>query len=312
MEVIPGNVIVEPAGNRAAPQSQPVEALANLDAPLDDNQVRQAIAQAEANNQDPHTITLDDLAKVSQAPATVPVPEKFQKTDGTADVEKIQAATKQLDEGIQKKETAIKTVDDYMREYNERQKKFSSMPNAEKTLAQIPQAPVQEVPLAPVNQDFESIVRRDYAADPLGTTARLLDLMIEKKFQPLAEREKAEATRQNLQSLASKDPRILREDVFAAVNAKLQSDPELWKLKNPHKAAWLEVKEEMRLGESSPAQTQPSRPSPVLGGGTPPSVPSSSAPNPANVDFNSLDLRDKKQEALGDEAIRRLLMQSRG
>jgi hypothetical protein len=138
--------------------------------------------------------------------------------------------------------------------------------------------------------------------------------MIQKKLQPMEEREKAEATRLNLQALASRDARILREDVFAAVNAKLQSDPDLWRLKNPHKAAWLEVKEEMRLGEPLPVPAQPSRASPVLGGGTPPSAPSSSVMSPTDViaNLHKLDLRDKKQEALGDEAIRAQLASSRG
>lgn len=318
MEIIPGPVIVDTAPR----QSQPVQALAGLEAPLNDAAVRQAIVNAEANNLDPQSVTMGDFAQMSTSnpPAqAVEVPQKFLKPDGAVDVDKIQASTRQLDEAIQKKEEAVKTVDDYMREYNEKQKQFHALPNAEKTFAQLPQGQppqLQPVPPAPQisQQDYEAIVRQDYAVDPLGTTTRLLNAMLEQKFQPIAEREKAEATRSNLQKLAERDSRILRPDLFAAVNAKLQADPDLWKLKDPHKAAWLDVKEEMRLGEPSQAQALPSRPSPVLGGGTPPSAPSSSVPSSQNVvaNLNSLDLSDKKQEAMGDEAIRAMLAGGRG
>lgn len=303
-------------------KSQPIEQLASSGPELDDNEVRAAIAMAEANNQDPMTIKTNELASqapVSNPPPKVEVPEKFLKPDGAVDVEKITASTRQLDEAIAKKEEAVsKSVDDYMREYNERQTKFRTLPNPER-LAERFQAPAPAPAPVPVQaeiapQNFEEIVRADYAADPLGTTTRLLELMLQKKFQPIEEREQAQKTRENLQSLASKDPRVLREDVFAAINAKLQADPDLWKLKQPHRAAWLEVKEEMRLGEPSSVQAQPSRPSPVLGGGTPPSAPSASVNSPQNVigSLHTLDLRDKKQEAAGDEAIRALLASDRG
>lgn len=296
-------------------KSQPIETVAASQGPtLDDAAVREAIAKAEANNQDPMTIRTDELP--SQAPAQTPtaeVPQKFLKPDGAVDVEKIQASTKALDEALATREPIPqKTVDDYLNEYKEKEKQFRSQTVPRP--APVVQAPAP-VAAEPDPQSYEEIVRRDYAADPLGTTTRLFNLMLEQKFQPIAEREKVETTRQNLQKLAEKDPRILRQDVYDAVQAKLQADPDLWKLKNPHKAAYLEVKEEMRLGEvptGTPAQ--PSRPSPVLGGGTPPSAPSSSAPATQDVlsNLHKLDLRDKNQEALGDEAIRRALMGSRG
>lgn len=298
-------------------KSQPIETVAANQGPiLDDAMVREAIAKAEANNQDPMTIKLDEL---SQAPAQVPqaapvdVPQKFLKPDGAVDVEKIQASTKALDEAIASRDPIPqKTVEDYLNEYKEKEKMFRSQTVPRQTP---PPIPVASAPAEIDPQNYEEIVRRDYAADPLGTTTRLFNLMLEQKFQPIAEREKIEATRQNIQKLAEKDDRILRPDVYSAIQAKLQADPDLWKLKNPHKAAYLEVKEEMRLGDvpqGTPAQ--PSRPSPVLGGGTPPSAPSASAPAPQDIlsNLHKLDLRDKNQEAMGDEAIRRALMGTRG
>src|ERR1035437_1214662 len=314
MNVIPGAVIIEPATNRPAPQSQPIQALANLDVPLDDASVRQAIANAEANNLDPQTVTMQDLTSAQGLPPTS-VPQKFLKPDGAVDVDKIQASTKQLDEAIQKKQEAVqKSVDDYL----EAEKKFRNMPNAEKVAAQAPQI-IQAPPPLPVGQltvqQQEEIVRRDYAADPLGTTTRLLDLMLQEKFRPIEERNQIEERRTNIQKIAEKDPRILQSDYFDAVNAKLQADPDLWKLKNPHKAAWLEVKEEMRLGDvPQGTQAQPSRFSPVLGGGSPPSALSSSVESPQVTmgSLGTLELRDKKQEAMGDEAIHALLRGDRG
>lgn len=317
-----GQVIAEPPRTPPEGKSQPIEAIATSDAPLDDAAVRQAIANAEANNQDPQSIRLDEFAQgtglnptaQAQAPKPVEVPPKFLKPDGTADVDKIAASTRQLDEAIQNREPIPqKTVDDYMREYQEKEKLFRSG-TLPKAAAPVPEPVPPAAPL-PESGNFEEIVRRDFAMDQVGTMTRLLDLMVQQKFQPIEEKERAEATRQNLQALASKDPRILREDIFAAVNSKLQSDPHLWKLKNPHRAAFLEVKEEMHLGDPIPGQAQPSRmPSPVLGGGSPPSVPSASIPSQGFgvTNLDALDLRDKKQEALGDETIRRALMGNRG
>lgn len=306
-------VAQEPVSNPTGPKSQPIDALANLDSPLDDASVRKAIMDAEANNLDPQTVTMQDLAQGVVAKPTE-VPQKFLKPDGTVDVDKIQTSTQALDAAIQKKEEAVtKTVDDYMREYNDRENRFRNMPNPERLAANIPPP---SVPSAPVTElQPEEIVRRDWINDPLMTTTRLIDMALQARFRPIEQREKAEAVRSNLQAIAAKDSRVLREDVFSAIKAKLASDPDLWNLKNPHKAAWLEVKEEMRLGEPTSVQAQPSRPfSPVLGGGTPPSVPSASVPSPQNVlsNLGSLDLRNKEHERLGDEAIRRALMGDRG
>lgn len=318
---------IEPLATPPAGKAQPIGAIDVSEPLLDDAAVRAATIGAEAQNLDPQTITLDEFAQgkatpnpqaVPPQPPPVEVPAKFLKTNGEVDVEKIQASTKALEQGIQQKQEAIsKSVDDYMREYQERETQFRNLPNPNK-LAR----PAQPLPEAQVQQvdtgNYEDVIRRDYAADPLGTTTRLLDLMLQDRLRPIEEEKKTESTRKNLQQLAEKDPRILREDVFAKVNEKLRTDPHLLTLKNPHRAAWLEVKDEMQLGElQAPAQPSTRILSPVLGGGTPPSAPLSSVPSQRNVaadlaSLDSLDLRDKAQEAAGDEAIRRALMGLRG
>jgi hypothetical protein len=56
------------------------------------------------------------------------------------------------------------------------------------------------------------------------------------------------------------------------VNQVLDEEPGMMRLKNPHKAAWNEVKERLRLGEANTSPAQPSNVTPTLGGGAPPSV----------------------------------------
>lgn len=315
--------VQEPATNRSGPQPQPVQALANLDPQLDESVIRQAIANAEANNQDPLTLTKEDYAQAQGSnPAPAVVPQKFLKPDGAVDVEKIQASTRQLDEAIQTKEQALqKTVDDYL----QAEAKFRNLPNPQRLAQNAPPAPavpMQEQPqLTP--QQLQARLDADLRADLPGTVANLVDAIVEHRLkaavQPL--QQDIEATRQermnnerraNLQAIAEKDPRILNQQVFDAINAKLTAEPELWKLKNPHKAAWLEVKDELRLGDPTPGQALPSRPSPVLGGGTPPSAPPSANPQSQDIlaNLHRLDLRDRKQEAMGDEAVRAALARS--
>jgi hypothetical protein len=93
-----GQVIAEPPRTPPEGKSQPIEAIAKPEPLLDDAAVRQAIANAEVNNQDPQTITLDEFAQGSvqnptaqvQSPKPVEVPQKFLKPDGTVDVWLIQ------------------------------------------------------------------------------------------------------------------------------------------------------------------------------------------------------------------------------
>lgn len=308
---------------------QSVAALTDLDPLLDDAAVREQIVRAEAAGVDPLSIPLSDLTQAPQAqpmPEGLPpapeilkqnVPDKFLKPDGEVDVEKIQASTRQLGEVIQKKETAVaKTIDDYMREYREQETKFRNLPNPDRLAAQLQTTPVQAQ--APdvsgfSTQQLEEMIRRDYQQDPVMTTTRLIDIAVQKAVEPFKAREQDDNIRSNIAALAARDGRVLEPQNYEAIKAKLAREPDLWKLKNPHKAAWLEVKEELRLGDlPQGSQAQPStRPlSPVLGGGTPPSAPSSSAPQtPQTVlsNLDRLDLRDRKQEAAGDEAIRAML-----
>lgn len=306
------------------PESQPnVSPLApGAEPELDDSAVRAAIAKAEAENVDPESLRLSDLSQgkpqetAPAAPAAKPdVPEKFLKPDGAVDVEKLQASTRQLDEALEKKDAAVqKTVEDYVREYREKEARFRALPNPERlaaTLSTPPPSP-EPAPTQYTDQQLEEMINRDIQNNPGRTIAQMLDIALAQRLAPIEQEKKVSAVRQNIQELANRDPRVLSPEIFSAITAKLESwkteDPARLQLKNPHKAAWLEVKEEMRLGEpTKSAPAQPSKtPSPVLGGGTPPSTPSSSAPR--NVDqLSQLDPRDKKQEALGDELIRSML-----
>lgn len=316
IEVTP---VQEPPKAESQPGKLPIDAMGNAPQPMDDAAVRAAISKAEAEGLNPETLSLQDLSQGQNAQpqpeAPRPdVPEKFRKPDGTVDVEKLQTSNRQLTEALQKKESEVtKTIDDYLKEYEANEKKFRELPNPNKLAANLRQEqPVPAAPAVMTDDQLRNILMRDFQADPLATTAQLIDIAIQKRLEPIEADKRKNTVRENIAELASKDPRITKPEVFQAITAKLAQSPELWNLKNPHKAAWLEVKDELRLGEYAPqaAQAQPSRPaSPILGGGTPPSVPSSSAPSPKDIVANlgKLDPRDKKQEAMGDAALRALL-----
>ena len=333
MSIEEGQIQTETLQEPPKPESQPNAPTGQPAAEpvLDDAAVREAIARAEAQGQNPESLTVSDLSQgqpqeppKAEAP-TLDVPEKFLKTDGKVDVEKLQASTRQLREAVQAKEQALnqvgKTVQDYVAEYRALEKQLSSTPNPERLAAslQVPPPPPTS-PQTMNDQQLRDLLMQDYKADPIATTAQLIEIAIQKRLEPYENERKDNAIRGNIEQLASKDPRVLQPDYFAAINAKLNAwkteDPARLHQKNPHKAAWLEVKEELRLGDPSerPVQAQPSKtPSPVLGGGTPPSVPSSSSPQGVRAvdQLRQLDPRDKKQEAMGDEFIRSLLERKR-
>lgn len=286
---------------------------------LDEAQVRAAMKQAAASGTDPFSLAVGDLnqgeAPKERVEPPQEMPDKFKKPNGEADVEKLKASTRQLDEAIQQKEVKLKTVEEMFQEYKVKETQFRSMPNPDKLAAQIPPGPVQ--PLTPAQVPMEAMKARilqDLNADPVGTITDLIAVISKQQLQPIEEERRDNAIRQNIRALAEKDQRILNPQVFAAVNAKLASDPDLWKLKNPHKAAWLEVKEDLRLGELTQAQAHPSKPSaPILGGGTPPPAPSSSETT-QDVIFGAAaqlgkDPRDRKydpkQQAAVDQAAKR-------
>ena len=337
MDMIEGPLVQEPVKETPGVGSQPRVPAIQLEQQLDDAKVREAIEAAEVKGIDPESLKVSDLSQGQEPkvettePAKVEtpkpdVPEKFRKPDGEVDVEKLKTSTKQLDEALESKETAVqKTVDDYLREYEEKENKFRNLPNPEKLAADVkPQPPPQPTSL-PENTDaeFREKILASMKQDFVGTIADLTDMIVEKKMEkrmkPLEEdflstREERKQTqmRKNIQSIAEKDPRIMDGRVFNAIQKKLEDDPGLWKSKNPHKAAWLEVKEELRLGDLAPNANpaQPSKsPSPILGSGAPPSPPSSSVTTPQSIlsSLDKLDLRDRKQEAQADEAFRALL-----
>lgn len=270
---------------------------------LDEAKVRAALMEAANAGIDPFKVTVGDMdqglkspeAQKAQAGLPVDVPEKFKKPNGEVDVEKLKASTERLDEAIQQKEAKVqevqKSVDDYVRAYKEKENQFRTMPNPERLAAQLPPMmvpPVQVPPTQMTDQQLEAMIAQDLAANPARTVAQLVQLAIQKELQPLNQDRQDNRIRENIKLIAEKDPRILNQQVFDAVNAKLQQSPELWNLKNPHKAAWLEVKEEMRLGDLPQGSlAQPSKPSaPILGGGTPPPSPSLSD---ARTTFQTLD-----------------------
>lgn len=319
-------------GTIPATQTQPAPTphvdMTNVPA-LSDDDVRRAIGIAEKMGISAEKLSVSEMAALQNGNPAQPdasqtrmspdqainpnavkleVPDQFRKPDGEADVEKIKDATKQLDEAIQTKEAKIeKSVDDYLREYREKQTQFRNMPNPDK-LGERLRAEAPPPPTQYTDQQLNEIIMNDLKVDPVGTITRLNEAMIARHLQPFNEEKRERALRSNVESLAKEDPRILDAKLFAAVNAELDANPKLWTLDNPHEFAWLKVKERMRLGEARIVSAQPSRPpAPVLGAGAPPSAPSPSELRPARSTLDTLDIRDKKQEAAGDELLRRAL-----
>jgi hypothetical protein len=253
---------------------------------LDGLDVRAAMQEAAKAGVDPFTLTVGDMANPTAKAETekpVEIPEKFKKPNGEVDVEKLKTSTERLNEAVQDKEQKVqeaqKSVEDMVREYRALEAKNAQLPNPQKLAAQIPIPPPTAAPSAMSDQQLEALINADLQANPARTVAQLVAIHVQKelsdRLKPIEEDRKIGTIRENIQKIAEKDPRILNQGAFDAVNAKLRDNPEMWSLKNPHKAAWLEVKEELHLGELSQAPAQPSKPSaPILGGGTPPPAPS--------------------------------------
>lgn len=228
----------------------------------------------------------DDLNTVVQ----VPIPQKFQKPDGTVDEDKLKASSERLNEAVEQKQ---KTVDQLLLEYQEREKKHHSLSQQKSELErQMPSAVTPAVAPPPIPpQELEQRLRNDWQRDGLDTTIKLADAIVATKMAPILERfqqdeenRRLSGLRQNVADLAAADPRFLDPRLNAMVNQVLDEEPGMMRLKNPHKAAWNEVKERLRLGEVNQPPAQPSNAMPTLGRGAPPSVSTLSGPlSPQNA-----------------------------
>jgi hypothetical protein len=295
MEVIEGPLIEE--GKMGIVEQTP-EQIASSPKPafqpapaLDEAMVRAAVEQAEASGADPMKLRISDMAQIPtpqqqpkavQAETPVEVPEKFKKPNGEVDVEKLNASTRQIDEALQKKQEVQvdmnKFVEDQLKAYKEKERQLRSMPSIARQVAQVvPPAPTpMSNPAELSNEQLEAMINQDIQQNPARTIANLVQMALQRELQPIHEEKKDGKIRGNLRELAERDPRVVAH--IAAINAKIDENPEMLSLKNPYKSAWLEVREDLRLGELSQAQAQPSKPvAPVLGGGTPPPSPSSSS-----------------------------------
>lgn len=218
-------------------------------------------------------------APVVQIP-TVQVPEKFKTPEGAVDEEKLKASSKQLDSAIEEK---TKSIDEIMADYKAREKKLHELStqkaDAARQLQSLPSVnPAQVNPVDPQLQAMHQQILSDMQRDPVNTSIMLNEALITKKLEPLMQRfQQDEEIRQDairrdsFSRLAESDPRVMQNQYYAAINQVLDEDPAMMRLKNPHKAAWNEVKERLRLGEPM-VPAQPSMSSPQLGRGAPPSV----------------------------------------
>lgn len=224
--------------------------------------------------------------QVVQQQAPVEIPQKFQRPDGTVDEDKLKASTENLQQAIEKKAT---TIEEALARYKELEKKHTELGVQAKQLPIVPpiSSPAQTASQSGIDPQLEQVRQQLLALqreDPIAFAVEISKAVSRKEASEIAapalliaaniaEERKDSTMRTNLASLAEKDPRIMNPELYQTLMDELNSDPAYFRLKNPHKAAWNEVKERMRLGEPNTVQTQPSTPGPTLGRGTPPSVP---------------------------------------
>lgn len=289
---IESEVVEERLSDKQVPAPQPPAA-----PEMDEAAVRAAVQAAEANGSDPAKIPLSALAQGSQpkdqtpAESPVEVPEKFKKPTGEVDEEKLKASTEALRQSVQQKQEKLdelKTVEDYIREYRELESQNSSLPNAKKTEAKTQEALSQvQPPQNLTDQQLRERLAADFQRDFVGTTSDLVDLIVQKRLEeklktvqePLEKimaDQKVSQMRDAIQAVAEKDPRVMQPGFYQAIMQKLKTEPTYWKLKNPFRSAWNDVRDELRLeAPGKPEQAPSSKPaSPILGGGTPPPSPS--------------------------------------
>ncbi|HXC61206.1 MAG TPA: hypothetical protein VNV63_00905 [Nitrospiria bacterium] len=243
---------------------------------LDEKEMMVNVPKAQANG--------PEQPPVPPTPAPASIPQKFMKPDGTVDEDKLKASSERLNEVVEQKQ---KTVDELLLEYQEREKKLHSLGQQKAEIqAQMPPVP----PPVPVQQQsdpqqLQQRIMQDYQQNPLDTTIKLAEAIAATKVAPILQRfeqdeeqRRLAGMRQNVANLAQSDPRFLDPRLNAMVNQVLDEDPQMMRLKNPHKAAWNEVKERLRLGEPNQVQAQPSNAMPTLARGAPPSVSTLSGP----------------------------------
>lgn len=302
----------------APPGPTPISATTQDQPSLEEAVVRAAVMRAEG-------IEETVAAPAAQTPPTAPeappaqsssdVPKKFLNNDGTVDVEKLQASTRQLDAGTQEKTLSI---DEMVAQYREKERQFRALPRQQHVVAQVAEQAVQAAPVPQaVPQDQTAIlqqIQQDYQRDPVGTIIDIVKVMTEQQLKPaktfmeqVQEQQRDAAIRENLADLARADPRVANPAIYGEIVKQLDSDPGYLKLKNPHKTAWNDVKARLRLGDTQ-APAQPSRPSaPILGGGIPPPVPSTSgASSPENVAIAIKQMSNPKELAAVESELRRL------
>ena len=298
---------------------------------VSESDVRAAIMSLEGNA--PAAAEVPAQAAPAMPPVEVPapapvvssveVPSKFLKPDGTVDVEKLQTSTKRLDEAIEKKTLSI---DEMVAKYKEKEATFHSLPSVP---AQA-QPAVQPVPAAQANpyasqpgvpQDMAALhsqIMADMQKDPIGTIADIVRIVAKEETKPVMEFVETQRSQQKdlivktqLAELAKADPRVTDPNIYAKVIEEIQSDPGYKNLKNPYKAAWNEVKERLRLGDVPNAQ--PGKiPTPILGGGTPPPVPSAMPTITPKVLESAISAASSKQEMAAVEAEVRRATQGMG
>jgi len=287
-----------------------------LPPPMDDNAVREIFAKAAADGAEDLNATITTTAPApqgqppvaAQPPVTaqpvqpppvgtsVPqkegIPSKFQKPDGTVDEEKLKASSARLDE-------AQKTVDDLLADYKAKEKEYhQKSAEAKQIQAQIPGIPNAPLMTAPLPPEAEAIRQQLLALqqqDPIAFAVEIARAVSRKEAtdiaapalqvaEVMAQQQRDSSLRGNISALADRDPRILNPQIYAEFQKELNDPSEnYFALKNPHKAAWNEVKERLRLGEPTTAQAQPSNlspngGSPTLGRGSP--TPVSGLPQP--------------------------------
>ena len=303
-------VAAQEAARHALAQGAPkfVPAVSDVKPPTADEeaQMRQLMAGVTLDNlNDTVTVPAPQGQPIKPEPVVqkeapkVEVPAKFQKPDGTVDEEKLKASSDQLGKAIEQKQ---KTIDEMVAEYREKEKQFTELGQKAKQLKETHPNPEPQPTPSPslINQNLSPDQIRAQLLqlqqnDPIAFAVEIAKAVAQKEandiFRPalevtgrMIERERNTVMRSNLAQLAEKDPRIQNPQMYEALMDELNSDPAYFRLKNPQKASWNEVKERLQLGEPM-GSAQPSQTSgPTLGRGAPPSVSSLPQPmNPQNV-----------------------------